>query len=160
MYSHISCRDSGGILWFLVLSWAACFLEMLQAASWGFFFLPPFPSFCTSWDAKFLFHIHFSLPTPSSGKDFHNGLVVKNLPASRRCGFDPWVRKFPWERKWQPPPAFLPGKFHGQRLEGYSPWGHKESDMTKLLSISSGNVHERSKKNIILSLCLIVPKSI
>ena len=23
-------------------------------------------------------------------------------------------------------PAFLPGKYHGQRsLEGYSPWGHK-----------------------------------
>ena len=27
---------------------------------------------------------------------------------------------------------FLPGKFHGQRsLEGYSPWGHKESDVTE-----------------------------
>ena len=25
----------------------------------------------------------------------------------------------------------LPGEFRGQRsLEGYSPWGHKESDMT------------------------------
>ena len=43
---------------------------------------------------------------------------------SKRCGFDPWVRKFPWRRKWQPTPAFLPGKFHGQRsLAGYSPWG-------------------------------------
>ena len=47
----------------------------------------------------------------------------------RRCGFDPWVRKIPWRRKWQPTPAFLPGKFHGQRsLAGYSPWGHKEPD--------------------------------
>ena len=27
---------------------------------------------------------------------------------------------------------FLPGKFHGQRsLVGYSPWGHKELDMTE-----------------------------
>ena len=27
---------------------------------------------------------------------------------------------------------FLPGKFHGQRrLAGYSPWGHKKSDMTE-----------------------------
>ena len=26
-------------------------------------------------------------------------------------------------------PVFLPGKSHGQgSLEGYSPWGHKESD--------------------------------
>ena len=28
--------------------------------------------------------------------------------------------------------VFLPGKSHGQRtLEGYSPWGHKESDTTE-----------------------------
>ena len=26
----------------------------------------------------------------------------------RRCGFDPWVRKIPWRRKWQPTPVFLP----------------------------------------------------
>ena len=40
----------------------------------------------------------------------------------RRCGFDPWVRKIPWSRKWQPTPVFLPGKFNGQRsLVGYSP---------------------------------------
>ena len=29
--------------------------------------------------------------------------------------FDPWVRKIPWRRKWQPTPVFLPGKSHGQR---------------------------------------------
>jgi len=30
--------------------------------------------------------------------------------------------RFPWRRKWQPTPVFLPGKFHGQRnLVGYSP---------------------------------------
>ena len=35
-------------------------------------------------------------------------------------------------RKWQPTPLFLPGKFHGQKsLGAYSPWGHKESDMTE-----------------------------
>ena len=45
----------------------------------------------------------------------------------RRCGFNPWVTKIPWRRKWQPTPVLLPGNFHGQRsLEGYSPWGHKE----------------------------------
>ena len=32
-----------------------------------------------------------------------------------RCGFDPWVRKIPWKRKWQLIPIFLPGKSHGQR---------------------------------------------
>ena len=36
-----------------------------------------------------------------------------------------------WRRKWQPTPAFLPGKFHELRsLSSYSPWGGKESDMT------------------------------
>ena len=40
----------------------------------------------------------------------------------RRPGFDPWVRKIPWRRKWQPTPVFLPGKSHGQMiLESYSP---------------------------------------
>ena len=33
----------------------------------------------------------------------------------RRYGFDPWVRKIPWRRAWQPTPGFLPGKLHGQR---------------------------------------------
>jgi len=42
----------------------------------------------------------------------------------RRCGFDPWVGKIPWRRKWQPTPVFMPGKFHEQRsFAGYSPWG-------------------------------------
>ena len=35
-----------------------------------------------------------------------------------------------------PTPIFLPGKFYGQRsLVGYSPWGHKESDMTQHMYI-------------------------
>ena len=48
----------------------------------------------------------------------------------KRRGFDPWVGKIPWSRKWQPAPLFLLGKFHGQRtLAGYSPWDYKELDM-------------------------------
>ena len=42
----------------------------------------------------------------------------------RRHGFDPWVRKIPRGRSWQPTPVFLPGKSHRQRsLAGYSPKG-------------------------------------
>ena len=49
----------------------------------------------------------------------------------KRCRFDPWVRKVPWRREWQPTPVFLPGKCHGPKsLAGYSPWGCKESDTT------------------------------
>ena len=34
----------------------------------------------------------------------------------------------PWRREGQPT-VFLPREFHGLRgLEGYSPWGHRESD--------------------------------
>ena len=41
--------------------------------------------------------------------------LVKNLPAMQETWVNPWVRKFPWRRKWQPTPVFLPGKSHGQR---------------------------------------------
>ena len=63
-------------------------------------------------------------------------LLVKNSPAKagpERHEFDPWVGKIPWGRAWQPTPIFLPGKFHGQRIVAdYSPWGHKELDMTEV----------------------------
>ena len=50
----------------------------------------------------------------------------------KRLRFDPWVRKIPWRRAWQPTPGFLPGESHGQRcLASYSPWSHKELDMTE-----------------------------
>ena len=45
---------------------------------------------------------------------------------------DPWIGENPWRRAWQPTPVFLNGESHGQRsLVGYSPWGHKESNMTE-----------------------------
>ena len=53
-----------------------------------------------------------------------------------RPGFNPWVRKIPWRRKWQPTLVLLPGKSHGQRsLVGCSPWGHKLSDTTERLHL-------------------------
>ena len=66
---------------------------------------------------------------------FPHGAVVKNPPANagdtRDEGFNPWVGKIPWTRKWQPTLVLWSGKSHGQRnLVGYHPWGHKELDMT------------------------------
>ena len=53
----------------------------------------------------------------------------------KKIGFDPWVRKIPWRRKWQPVLVFLPGESHGQRnLVDYSPWGRKESGTTEWLT--------------------------
>ena len=52
----------------------------------------------------------------------------------RRCkrhGFDLWMGRIAWRRKWQLAPVFLRGKSHGQRsLVGYK----KELDMTEQLS--------------------------
>ena len=57
----------------------------------------------------------------------------------RRHGFNPWVRKIPWRRKWQPTLVLLTGNSHGQRrLEGYSPWGGKELDMTEHACMHAG----------------------
>ena len=45
-------------------------------------------------------------------------------------GSIPGPGRSPGEENGQPTPVFLPGKSHGQRsLAGYSPWGHRESDM-------------------------------
>ena len=59
--------------------------------------------------------------------------LVKNPLANARDVRDPWVRKIPGRRAWQPTPVFLPGKSHGQRsLVGHSPCGHEEWDMTEV----------------------------
>ena len=62
--------------------------------------------------------------------------AVKKLPAIRET----WVQSLGWEdpleKEWPPTLAFLPGEAHGQRsLEGYSPCGHKESDMAERLTL-------------------------
>ena len=64
-----------------------------------------------------------SLMTQSVG----NLLALKEICLEyKRLRFDPWVRKIPWGRKWEPTPIFLPGKPHGQRrLVCYSSWDRK-----------------------------------
>ena len=64
---------------------------------------------------------------PSPVQGFPGSSLTKNpLAKCRTHGFDPWVRKIPWRRKWLPIPVFLPGMSHGQRsLVGYNPWGCK-----------------------------------
>ena len=58
--------------------------------------------------------------------------LVKNLPAV----WETWVQSLVWEDPWRrerlPTPVFWPGEFHGL----YSPWDHKESDVTEQLSFS------------------------
>ena len=69
----------------------------------------------------------------------------------RRCGFDCWVGKIPWRRKWLPTPVFLPAKSHGQRsLAGYSPWGCKilGHDWACAHSITIGRCINKAEINI------------
>ena len=61
--------------------------------------------------------------------------VVKNLSATAGPMVQSLSQEDPLEKECQPTPVFLPGESHGQRsLEGYSPWGCKESDMTERLT--------------------------
>ena len=65
-----------------------------------------------TWLSDFHFHVHILSPS------FPCGAAVKNPTANAgdmRCGLDPWVRKIPWRRAWQPTPLLLPGESYGQR---------------------------------------------
>ena len=58
---------------------------------------------------------------------FPHSSVSKEFACSAGdLGSIPGSGRFPWRRKWQSTPVFLPGKSHGRRsLAGYSPWGRK-----------------------------------
>ena len=66
--------------------------------------------------------IIWGVPNGASGRE-----SACQLRRHKRPGFNPWVGKIPWQRKWQPTPVFFFGKFHGLRsLVGYGLWGRKE----------------------------------
>ena len=84
--------------------------------------------------------------------------MVKNYLQCKRTRLDPWIGKIPQRREWLSTLVFLPGEFHGQRsLAGYSPWGHKESDMTErlILHFTCDLIDKRSFKKE----CLKVSKN-
>ena len=62
-------------------------------------------------------------------------LVEKDLPANvgdvKRCSFDPWVGKIPWNRAWKSTPVFLTGESHGQKGLGATVHRVAQSDMTE-----------------------------
>ena len=65
--------------------------------------------------------------------------MVKNPPAMQETQVRSPGRQ--GRREWKPTPLFLPGESHGQRsLMRYSPWGHKESDTTELLTLLTTTV--------------------
>ena len=103
----------------------------------GVLFLPSAPA-TLGWQwfpGVSLWHFHICFPfNPAHTSD---GLPswLSGKESSCQCrrhlrlGFDPWIGKIPWQRKWQPTPVFLLRKSHVQRsLTDYSPWDHKKSD--------------------------------
>ena len=74
-------------------------------------------------------------------------LVVKNLPTNagdrRDTGLIPGLGRSPGGGHDNPLQYSCLENPHGQRsLVGYSPWGHKESDMTEKLSIAQHKLYE------------------
>ena len=65
-----------------------------------------------------------------SEKGFPGGSASKESACNAGdLGLIPGLGRFPWRRERLPTPVFWPGEFHLL----YSPWGHKESDMTERL---------------------------
>ena len=63
--------------------------------------------------------------------------LVNTLPGKQ----DTWIPCLSWEdpleKERLPTSVFWPGEFHGL----YSPWGHKESDMTEQLTLSFQTIY-------------------
>ena len=57
--------------------------------------------------------------------------MVKHLPVIQETWLQSLGQEDPLERGLATHSSILAGEFHGQRsLAGYSPWGHKELDLT------------------------------
>ena len=87
-------------------------------------------------------------------------LVVNTPPANAgdiRLRFDPWVRKIPWRRAWQPTPVVLPGKSQGQR----SPMGRLQSIVSQRIGYDWSNLtHTHTHTPIWAVFCLAKSQSI
>ena len=131
----MDCRSPGssvhGISYSRILEWAAISFSLpdpglIPACFAGRFFAPEPPGKPYYKDR---YTYDRGLPQWLTGKESaYNARDTGDISS-----IDGWGRS---PRKWQPTPAFLPEKFHGQRsLAGSSPWGHKESDMTEHVHI-------------------------
>ena len=105
-------------------------------------------SFCFSWsdgtrccDLSFFFFFECWVLSQL----FHSPLSPLSKGSLVPLQFLPleWYHLHIQRRKWHPTPVLLPGKSHGRRsLVRCSPWGHKESDMTKRFHFSLSCIGE------------------
>ena len=89
--------------------------------------LRPQVIFLVSFSGFFNFASDNFLTAPPLISGFTRSLVGKESDCNAGgLGLIPGSGRFPWRRKWQPIPVFLPRQFRGQRsLAGYSPRGRK-----------------------------------
>ena len=83
--------------------------------------------------------------------------TVQNPPAMHNIRVWSLGQEEPLRREWQPTPVFLPIEFHEQKgWVGYSPWSHKELDMTEWLlgHRQNGKIKMKSNQHL-LSTCSI-----
>ena len=59
----------------------------------------------------------------------------------------PGFGRSPWRREWLPTPVFWPG----ESGMDFSPGGHKQSDMTKRLSLHLTGCHKNSPKQLMVT---------
>ena len=131
-FSHVQlcdCMDLSppgssvrGIFWARILEWVSMpssrgpsglrdrtSISCIFCNAGGFFF-------CLSlWGCPIYIYVYTCTYSPdgASGKE-----PTCQCRRHERYGFDPWVGKMPWRRKWQPIPVFLPGESHGQKSCG------------------------------------------
>ena len=112
----------------------------------------------------FRWHLHFIVIYVDSYKGrrlpgWHRG--KESALQSRRCkrwGFDPWVARIPWTRKWEPAPVSLLRKFHGPRsLVVCSSWGCKELDTHTHTHTHTHTPSGSGCSSLVLQLCFSKP---
>ena len=99
----------------LLLSLSHPLLPFLQYYWWictDLYTFSPSPSSLSPKVHLFMIIAYMSFPGGASCKE-----PTSQCWRHKRCRFDPWVGKIPWNRKWQTVSVFLPGKVHGQETK-------------------------------------------
>ena len=82
--------------------------------------------------------------TPASSSGLRWWLRWQRIcPQCRRPGSDPWLRKIPWKREWQPLQysCLKNSMDRGAWQALYGPWGHKKLDTTEWLTHTHTHTH-------------------
>ena len=99
-----------------------------------------------SWTEKLTRYVYSGLDVLDSSRLPRWQSGKESACQHRRCGFDPWVGKMPWRRKWQPSLVVFPRKSHSQRSSaGFSSWGCKSE--SRNLATDNSNGHSVSQRH-------------